>query len=287
VGGVGYEDVEISSRDALRDAAGNPIVGNDGRYVTNDAAPRQIAYATDGLIWDVGVMWRPSRRTAVEAYVGERYGTMTYHGTLSYAPDSRTSLNVAVYDNVTGFGGALVDQLAGLPAQFDAFRNPISGQIGGCVASPEGDGCFASALGSIRSAAFRSRGIAASYSVTLGRTQFGTGVGYDHRRFVAAPGTVLAGADGIVDETVWLALYGTTEIDARSSVTANATASWFQSSVSPAFDVLGYSASVAYYRDLMPRLTGTAAVGLDGISRDNLPDFLSASALLGLRYSFN
>jgi hypothetical protein len=33
-------------------------------------------------------------------------------------------------------------------------------------------------------------------------------------------------------------------------------------------------------------LSGTAAVGLDGISRSNLPDFLSASALLGLRYSF-
>jgi len=32
---------------------------------------------------------------------------------------------------------------------------------------------------------------------------------------------------------------------------------------------------------------GTAALGLDGVSRENLPDFLSVSALLGLRYSFN
>ena len=35
-----------------------------GRFVTNEAAPRQIAYETDGLIWDAGVLWRPSRRTA-------------------------------------------------------------------------------------------------------------------------------------------------------------------------------------------------------------------------------
>ena len=33
--------------------------------------------------------------------------------------------------------------------------------------------------------------------------------------------------------------------------------------------------------------SATAAVGLDGISRENLDDFMSASALLGLRYSFN
>jgi hypothetical protein len=29
----------------------------------------------------------------------------------------------------------LVDPVAALPSQFDAFRNPISGQVGGCVAS--------------------------------------------------------------------------------------------------------------------------------------------------------
>ena len=43
----------------------------------------------DGLIWDAGVMWRPSRRTSLESYVGRRYGTMSYHGTFAYAPSSR------------------------------------------------------------------------------------------------------------------------------------------------------------------------------------------------------
>src|SRR5690606_13436452 len=108
VGGIGYEDVEISSRDAVRDAGGDPVIGGDGRYVTDDTAPRRIAYATEGLIWDVGVMWRPSRRTSLEAYVGERYGTMTYRGALSYAPNSRSRLSVSVYDDLTSFGGMMV-----------------------------------------------------------------------------------------------------------------------------------------------------------------------------------
>ena len=287
VGGVGYENVEVSSRDAVRDADGDPVIGDDGRYVTDESAPRVIAYEAEGLIWDVGVMWRPSRRTSLEAYVGERYGTMTYRGSFSYAPDSRTSLNVSVYDNLTGFGGMMVDQLAGLPAQFDAFRNAITGQTGGCVAALQGESCITSALGSVRSAVFRSRGIASSYSVNLGRTQFGVGVGYDHREYIGAEGTVLEDVDGVVDETVWLSAYAGTALDELSDLSFNANASWFESTLDLDGDVLGYSTSLAYRRDLTRGLSGTAAIGLDGVSRENLPDFLTASALLGLRYSFD
>ncbi len=286
VAGVGYEDVEVSSRDAVRDGAGNPVIGPDGRYVTDENAPRRIAYQTDGLIWDAGVLWRPSRRTSLEAHVGRRYGTMTYYGTFAYAPNSRASFNVAAYDSVTGFGGLLVDRLAGLPTQFDAFRNPISGEIGGCVATLEGGSCVAGALGSIRSAVFRSRGIGATYAVDLGRTQMGAGLGYDRRKFIAAAGTVLAPADGIVDETVWLAAYASRRLDERSSVSANLGANWFESGFDLDGDTIGYSASLSYRRDLLRGLSGTAAVGLDGISRENLPDLMAASALLSLRYSF-
>jgi hypothetical protein len=286
VGGVGYEDVEISSRDALRDGSGNPVIGTDGRYVTDKTSPRRIAYQTDGLIWDAGVLWRPSRRTSLEAYVGRRYGSMTAYGSFAYAPDSRTSFNLAVYDGITSFGGALVDTLSGLPAQFDAFRNAVTGEIGGCVAGPEGDGCFAGALGSVRSAVFRNRGAAASYSVDFGRTRIGAGVGYDRRKFIAAAGTVLSPLNGVTDESVWLAAYAGTVLDERSSLSANVNARWYESGLARSSDTIGYSASLAYSRRFLRGLTGTAAVGLDGISRENLPDLMAASALLGLRYSF-
>jgi hypothetical protein len=188
---------------------------------------------------------------------------------------------------VTSFGGVLIDQVAGLPAQFDAFRNPITGQLGGCVASLEGGGCFAGALGTVNAAVFRSRGVAASYSLDLGRTQLATGLGYDRRKFIGAAGTVLAAADGLVDETLWYAASASTQLDARSVLTADANLSWFESDLDPAGWVLGYSAALSYRRDLIRGLSGTAALGLDGITRENLDDFMSASALLGLRYSFN
>ncbi|MGB3739850.1 MAG: hypothetical protein WA948_10935 [Pontixanthobacter sp.] len=57
VGGVGYEDVEVSGRDALRDGQGNPIIGDDGRSITDESQTRRLAYDVSGLIYDAGIIW--------------------------------------------------------------------------------------------------------------------------------------------------------------------------------------------------------------------------------------
>jgi hypothetical protein len=287
VGGVGYEDVEISSRDALLDGNGDPVIGPDGRLVTDESQPRQIVYETDGLIWDVGVMWRPSRRTSLEAHVGRRYGSTTYYGNLSYSPNSRSGLNIAVYDNITGFGGQLTGALDLLGTEFTAARNPISGDLGGCVIGVEGNNCTLAQLNSLRSSVFRNRGIAASYSVSSGRTSFGLGAGYDRRSFIGGENTVLADVDGVIDESYYVAANLAQQLDRNSGLSAGAYASWFNAGSGNLGDGIGYSASIAYNRDLWRGLTGVAAIGVDGISRDNLPDYSSASALLGLRYTFD
>lgn len=286
VAGVGYEKVEISSRDAVRDANGVPLMSG-GRFITDESSPRQIAYKADGLIWDAGVLWRPSRRTQLEAHVGRRYGTTSYYGTFSYAPSDRSSLNVSVYDNIAGFGGQLNRALANMPAEFTVNRNPFSGDISGCVASLDQGNCLNSAVGSVQSATFRARGIAASYSRKFGRMSAGIGAGYDRRKFIAAPGTVLGAANGVTDENIWLAAYLNGQIDRNSSYAVNAYANWFQSGASLDGDATALGASLAYYRNLTDRLSATAAVGIDGINRaDPLEDQWSASALVGLRYNF-
>lgn len=287
VGGVGYEDVQVSSRDAVRDINDNPVLGPDGRFITDDSQPRQIAYETDGLIWDVGVMWRPSRRTSVEAHVGRRYGSTTYYGSLAYAPNSNSSVNVSVYDAITGFGGQVTTALSGLGTDFSAFRNPINGDLGGCVVGVEGNNCALARLGSLRGSVFRNRGVVASYSMVSGRSSFGVGAGYDRRSFIGGQNTVLEDVDGLVDESIFLAANFNRQLDRDSSLFAGAAASWFDAGDSTLGNGMGYSASLAYNRDLWRGLTATAAVGLDGINRDDLPDYSSASALLGLRYSFD
>ena len=287
VGGVGYEDVEISSRDAVRDGNGDPVTGPGGRYVTDKGSPRILAYDVDGLIWDAGVLWRPSRRTALEAHVGRRYGSTSVYGTFAYAPNSRSAINVAVYDNVAGFGGQVNRALADLPAEFSAVRNPLTGDVGGCVATLEQSGCLSGVLGSIRSSTFRARGVMATYALEFGSISTGIGAGYDRRKYIAAPGTVLAAANGVVDENYWLSAYLSGRIDARSSYSANVYANWFQPGTGFGGDTSSIGATAAYYRYLTRQLSATAALGIDGVSQDTpLGDFWTASALLGVRYNF-
>jgi len=287
VGGVGYEDVQISSRDAVRTAGGAPVIGPDGRFVTDNSAPRQLAYDTSGLIWDVGVMWRPSSRTSAEAHVGRRYDSLTYYGSFAWAASSRSSVNVSVYDAVAGFGGQLTNALANLPTEFAANRNAINGDINGCVASLQGNNCLTGVLGSVRSAVFRGRGVAASYSRQIGRMSSGVGVGYDRRKFIAAPGTVLAAANGVIDESYWASAYLSGQIDARSNFNVNAYANWLQSGFANAGDATVLGASAAYRRYLIEGLSANAAVGVNHLDSSAAnADLTTASALLGLRYDF-
>ncbi|WP_243652388.1 preprotein translocase subunit YajC [Novosphingobium sp. PhB165] len=288
VGALGYEDVEVSSRDALRDADGNPVIGSDGRYRTDKSAPRELAYDVSGLIWDVAVMWRPSRRTSLSAHVGRRYGGTAYGGTLAWAPNDRSSVNLAVYNNISGFGGQLNRVIDQLPDDFEAVRDPVTGDLRGCVSSLNGGTCLSGALGSVRSAVFRAQGFAASYSTRFGRLDAGIGAGYDHRRFIAREDSVLAAANGTVDENWWLAAYLSGRLGREAGWSTSVYANWLSSSDPLTGNVTGYGGSASYYRMLARRLRASLALSIDGASRDDTfdDDIWTASALAGLRYSF-
>ncbi|MFA7586501.1 MAG: preprotein translocase subunit YajC [Novosphingobium sp.] len=286
--GIGYEDVTVSSRDARRDANGLPIVGPDGRYVTDKSGPRRIALDTSGLTWDAGVIWRPSRRTELEAHVGRRYGSTSYYGSFTYAPTSRSSVNLSVYDSVSGFGGQVNRALGELPVQFTANRDILSGNITGCVAATEGNNCLSGVLGSVRSSTFRARGVKVGYNAEIGRITTGFGLGYDRRRFLAARGTILEAANGLVDENIWLAGYLNARLSERSSLSTQAHVNWFLTGEAFGRDARAIGVTTSYGHKLTEKLSAMAALGIDGVLRDNplLEDYWTASALLGVRYSF-
>lgn len=285
VGGVGYEDVEVSSRDALRDVDGNPVLDNAGRFVTDSSSPRQIAFDVDGLIWDVGVVWNPSSRTSLAATVGRRYDSTTYYGSFSYVPDSRSALNISVYDGVTGLGGALNNSLADLSSDFDAIRNPLTGDFGGLVTGEDGSGVIGN-IGTIRSAAFRGRGVNASYQRRIGQATAAIGAGYAEREFIGAEGTILAALDGITDENYYVNAALTRPIGRNASFATNAYVNWFKSGGDNA-DVTAVGASAAYNRSITSKLSARAALAVDYFDSEfTAEDFAFATALLGLRYDF-
>ena len=287
VAGVGYEDVEISSRDAVRDVNGIPVLGPDGRLITDDSSPRQIAYQVDGLIWDVGVVWKPSRRTALEAHVGRRYDSTTYYGSFAWKPNSYSQFNASVYDGVSGFGGVMTNSLAALPTEFEAVRNSLTGDFSGCVAGDTGSSCVGGVFGSVRSAVFRARGVQASYSRKVGRFNTSIGAGYDRRKFIAAPGTVLEAANGVVDESYYLASSVSGDLGQNAGFTVSSYINWFDGGFDDAGDLTAMGASAAYNRTISEKLSARAAIAFDKIESDiSNEDIAAASALLGLRYDF-
>lgn len=285
VGGIGYEKVRISHRDVLRDENGDPVVGANG-YKTDKDKPRQIAYDVDGMIWDVGLIWRPSPRTSLEAHVGRRYGSATYYGSFGWQSSRRSTVNISVYDSIAGYGGQLNRALVSLPTNFEAIRDPITGELNGCVGSLKDAGCINGALGALRSATFRARGISASYSLEMGRFTTGVGVGYDRRKYIAGRGTILESINGVTDENIWLAAYLNGRLSERGSFSTNVFANWFSSGFNLGSDGAAFGVSAAYNHLLTRRLVATGALGIEGITYERDEDSWIASALVGMRYAF-
>lgn len=285
VGDIAWEHVQVSSRDAVLNADGTAQIGSDGRYVTDTSKPRQIAYDSNGLTWDVGVMWRPSRRTSLSAFIGRRYDSTTYFGSFSYAPNTRSSLNISVYDGISGFGSSLANALQSVPTDFSSNQNLVSGGYSGCGIGATSGGCVNGALSSVSSSVFRARGVNATYGFAMGRLRLGVGAGYMRRRFIAAPGTVLAVANGTVDESLYVDAAVSGALDRRSSFSVAVYDAWYNSGTSTLGRTNAYGGYASYFRRLADRLTASATVGIDGVSRELAADQLEVTGQLGLRYT--
>lgn len=285
-GGVGYEKITSSSRDPLVDVGGNPVIDNNGRFVTDPASPRRIAYRTDGIYWDAGVLWRPSPRTTLQARVGRRYDSWSYTGSFSYAPSAGVGVQIGVYDQVETFGGQLQRGLRGLPKEFTATRDLLSQQFSGCTFGTTGGGaagaCLNSVFQSLSSATYRSRGIDGVVSLTRGTTSMGFGAGYATRKFYApqSPGIVI---NGISDDSYYAQFFYSRAIGGRTSFSGDLFANYYDSGLAPGILSLGGTGSLSRS---FGRLGTSASVGVYTFSQDGQQDQTQAQATLGARYHF-
>ncbi|HMJ92476.1 MAG TPA: hypothetical protein VK472_00095, partial [Allosphingosinicella sp.] len=132
--GAGYEKFKSSQQDIVRDSNGVPVVTAGGDLIADPSKPRLLSYDQSGLIWDAGVIWRPSQRTELQARVGRRYGGTTFTGSFQHQINEHASISASVYDSVDSFGHMLITDLAGVPRRFNTGRkNRGMVGIGGCV----------------------------------------------------------------------------------------------------------------------------------------------------------
>ena len=292
--GVGYETIESSQQDILRDAAGVPIVTPGGNFIADPTKPRLRSFENDGWIYDAGIIWRPSRRTELQARIGHRYGGTTFTGSFSHQINKSYAVSASVYDTVESYGRLLVTDLAGVPVNFRTRRNTGFdggvGGIGGCVFGTEpGTGtCFDDSFQTISNANFRNRGASILFSGERGPWGFGVGASYTNRKYFSPIVTADGGFDGenIVDESWSLSASASRALTRTSGIGLDAYAGLFNSGIQGVDNSFGTGITASYYQSFIhERLQGTAAIGLFHSGSDRF-DSTVASATVGLRYTF-
>jgi len=289
--GVGYEEIESSQQDIRRGPDGLPLTTPGGNFIPDPSRPRLIAYDQSGVIWDAGVIWRPSRRTEVQARLGRRYGDMTYTGSIQHKISAAYALTGSVFDTVDSFGRVIVADLAGAPVNFRVGRNPFNpgvGGIGGCVfGNDPGTGvCLDEAFGAIRTATTRTRGANILFSGGRGPWSLGIGASYAQRKYFAPDVAEGFGLNRFEDENFTVSASISRALSRQSGITVDGYASWFDPSGSEADALFGAGVSASYYQRLFyDRLQAQAGLGFFHTDADP-EDVSAAQALLGLRYSF-
>ncbi len=291
--GAGYEKIETSERDALLDAEGNVVLDGNGRYVTDPASPQRITYNTDGLIYDAGVIWRPSPRFELQANAGYRYGGVTYFGGLGWRMSPNSALQVVVYDGIETFGRQLRDGLRDMPTSFQGAGTVFGQQLNGCIFGGQpgsgtgggAGGCLNDVFQSISTSSYRARGVDGVISTKRGRTSYGFGAGYANRRLNSvqlASGTTLY---GVTDESYYAQLFWSRALSRVSQLDVNLIANYYESGL-PGTDGVFNLGGTGTYSHQFGRLSTLAGIGVYTFDQERFDAQWSAQAVLGARYTF-
>ena len=285
-GGVGYETMQGSQQDFLRGPGGLPVLSPGGNLIPDPSRPRLETIDQDGVMWDAGIIWRPSPRTELQARGGWRYGGESFTASLSHKINSRSALNASIYDGVSSFGRLLISDLNGLPTKFKA---PSNGSLtgAGCVFGndPGTGACFGDAFQSISNFNFRNRGANVQYSATRGPWTMGLGGGYANRKYLA-PDSSLFALNGVTDQSFSLQGNLGRRLTRSSGYDLDAYAAWFDSGIADTDSSFGAGLTGRYYRNVFrDRLQAQIAAGLYTTQAGEF-DASYGSILVGLRYTF-
>ena len=248
-----------------------------------------LSYDQDGLVWDVGVLWRPSSRTSLRIRGGQRYGQTVVTGDFEHRISPSASIQVVAYDDITSFGRQLTGGLGGLPSSFASPITAVPVTLSGCVfGAGGGAGVCLPGLASVASNFYRSRGVYGMISGQRGLWTLGLGVGYDNRHYFlpragAAGAEVFAGIDD--DETVTLNGIVQRRLSPISSVTGQVYAARYGSGLSGSGHYATYGATASYNRNFTRRLSGDASVSVYSGSGGTVDQDVIGSAQVGVRYS--
>lgn len=285
--GAGYEKDRASQAAILTDADGNAILDDHRHLQADHSRKRLLSYDQHGLIWDVGVLWRPSARTSLEVRGGQRYGETVVTGRFQHQISPTASVQVVAYDDIQSFGRQLSSDVGGLPTSFNSFAAPIPTTLAGCVFGANGGqgGCIP-ALSSVNSNFYRSRGVYMTLSGSRGPWVYGLGLGYDHRHYFAPDfGPQLFSFNGANEQSVTVDGVLVRNLSAVSSLSLTALGAWYDSDAFDTPSYFTYGVAASYSRAFSRHLSGTASISISSGSGGNFDDDVIGTALLAVRYT--
>ncbi len=280
VGGVGKQWARATQRRARLSAEGDLLLDSKGRLIPDLSQPRQLTYDFSGLLWDAGVLWRPSARTNLEARIGRRLGSTSYTGSFFWQVRPNAGLQFSAYDEEETFGRELARRLDGLPSSF--WTGNYASQLQGlnCSYASEGGGeCLNGSLSGLTGAVFRSRGASLVWSEQRRRLSYGLGLGLNQRQFLGL-------ARMLPDQK---SAYGTLNVNYWASrqtrLGGDLVVSVYDLGEASRGSITSETLTLSAIHDFSRHLSGSASVGLSA-SQGALDDFLYGSARASLRYSF-
>lgn len=287
-GSGGYEKVRTSERSALIDPlTGLPVLGKGGRFVVDPASPRQLTYEISGLVANAGVIWKPSRRTRMEARVGRRYGDLSVTGLVEMRPSERSGLTLIVSDRVESFGQGVSNGLAGTTPALDVTQVDPSSSYQDCLfGKTKGSGqCIGGALGQASASSYREQAANIIFTRTMRTWSFSGGLGYSRRTYIDNPNSPVS-LDGVVDQSFFSNITISRPLTRESGVSFSFAGNLFKNGQVGTPDVMSGSFTTNYYRSFGRGLQMQASVAVDGSKQDGMTADVSGRARLGLQYRF-
>lgn len=284
----GYEQIRTSERSALLDpVTGLPVRGKGGRFVVDPASPRLLTYDVSGLVANAGVIWKPSRRTRMEARVGRRYGDLSVTGLVELRPNERSGLTFIVSDRVESFGQGISDGLAGTPPAIDVSQVDPASPYQQCVfGKTKGSGqCLNGALGQASASSYRERAANIIFVRSMRIWTFSGSLGYSRRDYIDNPNSPVS-LDGVVDESFFGNMTFGRPLSRTSGLSFSFSGNLFKNGQVGAADVMSGSFSTNYYQSFGRGIRMQASVAVDGSKQDGTATDVSGRARLGLQYRF-
>lgn len=280
IGGVGQQWVRSSQKEALRDALGGAIRDQKGRIQEDPSKPRRLVYDFDGLYWDVGLQWRPSSRTALDARMGRRFGARSYTASFNWQARPDAALTISIYDEAETLGQELARGLDGLPASYwTGGYGSLLGGLGCGFGDNGGGSCLNDNLSGLNGMAYRNRGGELVWSQRRGRLGLGLGLGYHRRDFLGLAAVVPDQQSAFAN--IGLTYQASYQTEVRSDLVVSLYDEIGPFGTPRVAETMTVSLSHGFSR----RLSGQASLGVTA-SQGEGRDLLLGTARAGLRYQF-